>query len=242
VIAQAARYYGGILKAAPRIATQARIVAAGTAVKYDGVMSTDMTALPRTARGGATRARIVDAATALVRARGAANTTIDAVIEASKVSKSQVYHYFADKDDLVLAVVQRQAECVLGAHEELLRKLNSIAGLRRWRDAVVELTRQTNCAGGCPLGSLASELSETPRTRAALADGFARWASYFAMAFARIQMKTGKKPGADLKELSEAFLASLQGGLLLAQTMRSTRPLELALDMAIDHVAARLRP
>jgi AcrR family transcriptional regulator len=198
------------------------------------------TALPKTARGAATRARIVDAATDLVRAHGVAHTTIDAVIEASKASKSQVYHYFADKDDLVLAVIQRQAECVLGTHEKLLRKLNSLAGLRRWRDAVVELTRQTNCAGGCPLGSLAAELAETPRTRAALAESFARWATYFEMAFARMQTRAGKKPGGDLKELSEAMLASLQGGLLLAQTMRATRPLELALDMAIDHVAGRL--
>ena len=84
-------------------------------------MSTNATTLPRTARGAATRGRIVDAATELVRAHGVANTTIDAVIEASKVSKSQVYHYFVDKDDLVLAVIQRQAECVLGTHEELLR-------------------------------------------------------------------------------------------------------------------------
>lgn len=204
-------------------------------------MSTNATASPKTARGAATRARIIDAATELVRAHGVANTTIDAVIEASNVSKSQVYHYFSDKDDLVLAVIHRQAECVLGTHEELLRKLNSLAGLRRWRDAVVELTRQTNCAGGCPLGSLAAELSETPRTRAALAASFARWASYFGMAFARMQARAGKRPSGDLKELSEAMLASLQGGLLLAQTMRSTRPLELALDMAIEHVAARLK-
>lgn len=204
-------------------------------------MSTHPTASPKTARGAATRARIVDAATGLVRAHGAANTTIDAVIEASKVSKSQIYHYFTDKDDLVLAVIQRQAECVLGTHEELLRKLNSLSGLRRWRDAVVELTRQTNCAGGCPLGSLASELAETPRTRAALAASFADWASYFEAAFERMQVRAGRKPAGDLKQLSEALLASLQGGLLLSQTMRSTRPLELALDMAIDHVAARLK-
>ena len=196
--------------------------------------------MPKTARGAATRARIVDAATELVRTHGAANTTIDAVIESSKVSKSQVYHYFVDKGDLVLAVIQRQTECVLGTHEELLRKLNSLAGIRRWRDAVVELTRKTNCKGGCPLGSLAAELSEAPRTRAALAEGFARWASYFEAAFARMQTRAGVKPSVDLQELSEAMLASLQGGLLLAQTMRSTRPLELALDMAIDHVAARL--
>src|SRR5215471_5421419 len=192
-------------------------------------MTTNATASPKTARGAATRSRIVDAATELVRAHGAANTTIDEVIEASKVSKSQIYHYFADKDDLVLAVIQKQAECVLGAHEELLRKLNSLAGLRRWRDAVVELTRHTNCAGGCPLGSLAAELSEEPRTRAALAESFARWASYFEAAFARMQTRAGGRASCDLKELSEAMLASLQGGLLLAQTMRSTRPLELAL-------------
>jgi AcrR family transcriptional regulator len=204
------------------------------------MMNENVTVLPKTARGAATRARILDAATELVRARGVANTTIDAVIEASKASKSQVYHYFADKDDLVLAVIQRQAECVLGRHEELLRKLNSLAGLKRWRDAVVELTRKTNCAGGCPLGSLAAELSEAPRTREALAESFARWASYFEKAFARMQTRAGRKPGGDLKELSEAMLASLQGGLLLAQTMRSTRPLEQALDMAIDHIAARL--
>ena len=200
----------------------------------------NVTGLPKTARGAATRARIVDAAADLVRAHGVANTTIDAVIEASKVSKSQIYHYFADKDDLVLAVIQRQSECVLGTHEELLRTLNSVAGLRRWRNAVVELTRQTNCAGGCPLGSLAAELSETPRTRTALAESFQRWASYFEAAFARMQKRAGRELDADLTELSDALLASLEGGLLLAQTMRSTRPLELALDMAIDHVTARL--
>jgi TetR/AcrR family transcriptional regulator, transcriptional repressor for nem operon len=33
-------------------------------------------------------------------------------------------------------------------------------------------------------------------------------------------------------------VSALQGGLLLAQTTRSTRPLELALDMALDHVSA----
>jgi len=204
-------------------------------------MKTDGMQSATTARGAATRARIVDVATELVRDRGVANTTIDAVIEASKASKSQVYHYFANKDDLVLAVIQRQAECVLGTHEELLQRLNSLAGLRRWRDAVVELTRQTNCAGGCPLGSLAAELAEMPRPRTALAESFARWTSYFEAGFSAMQKHAGRRPGSDVKELSEAMLAALQGGLLLAQVTRSTRPLEVALDMAIDAVAARLK-
>ena len=197
----------------------------------------------RTARGAATRARIIDAAAGLVRARGVANTSLDAVREASETSKSQLYHYFADKDDLVLAVVHHQAECLLAFQESLLRKLNSVAGLRRWRDAVVESSRKNSCAGGCPLGSLVPELAESPEPRAALAQNFARWENYFIAGFKAMQARAGVKPlaQADAHDLAACLLAALQGGLLLAQTMRSTRPLEAALDMAIEHVQARLK-
>jgi TetR/AcrR family transcriptional repressor of nem operon len=196
---------------------------------------------PRTARGAATRARIVEAAAQLMRAHGVANTSIDAVLAASATSKSQLYHYFADKDELVLAVIQRQTECVLAAQESHLRKLKSLRGLRRWRDAVVEVSRENNCAGGCPVGSLVSELAESSRPRSLLAGSFARWEAYLVAGFTAIYAHTKRKPRVDLPDLATAVLAALQGGLLLAQTTRSTRPLELALDMAIDHVAAYLR-
>lgn len=200
-------------------------------------MASTTSELPRTARGAATRARIVAAAADLMRTRGVANTSLDAVLEASDTSKSQLYHYFADKDDLVLAVIQRQTECVLATHNPHLKRVTSIAGLRRWRDAVVELTRDEQCAGGCPLGSFVSELAETPAPRAALADGFARWRSDIVAALAAID---GTAPRAELEELATTLLTALQGGLLLAQTTRSTRPLELVLDLAIDRIAARL--
>jgi len=37
--------------------------------------------------------------------------------------------------------------------------------------------------------------------------------------------------------LAIAVLAAIQGGILLAKTARSTKPLELAFDMALDFVA-----
>jgi TetR/AcrR family transcriptional regulator, transcriptional repressor for nem operon len=40
---------------------------------------------------------------------------------------------------------------------------------------------------------------------------------------------------ADPAELAVTVMTALQGGLLLAQTTRDVRPLELALDMAIAH-------
>lgn len=195
-------------------------------------------ALPLTKRGIATRTRIVDAAATLMRSRGVTATGLDAVLAASHTSKSQLYHYFSDKDDLVLAVIQRQTECVLAAQQAYLSDLNSLVGLKKWRDAVVELSRRLGCAGGCPIGSLVSELAESPRSRIHLAESFAKWESLFTTRLKAIRPRD--KARGDPSDLAMALLAALQGGLLLAQTTRSTRPLELALDMAIAHIAERL--
>ena len=45
---------------------------------------------------------------------------------------------------------------------------------------------------------------------------------------------------ADPRELAMALLSAVQGGLLLAKTTRTSRPLEIAMDMAIDHVAKHM--
>jgi TetR/AcrR family transcriptional repressor of nem operon len=204
-------------------------------------MSASAASAPRTSRGAATRARIVSVAAELMRANGVANTSLDTVLAASDTSKSQLYHYFADKDALVLAVIQRQTECVLATESASPSVLTSIAALRRWRNAVVELAREHDGAGGCPLGSLVSELAESPRSRALLSEGFARWESQFEQSFEAIRARSKHKSRANLKDLAMMLLTALQGGLLLAQVTRSTRPLELALDAAIEHIASQLK-
>jgi hypothetical protein len=47
---------------------------------------------------------------------------------------------------------------------------------------------------------------------------------------------------ADPKDLAIAILGAAQGGLLLAKTMRTVRPLELTLDMAMALVERHLTP
>lgn len=204
-------------------------------------MSASVASAPRTSRGVATRARIVSVAAELMRENGVANTSLDSVLAASDTSKSQLYHYFADKDALVLAVIQRQTECVLDAEGASSGELTSIAALRRWRDAIVEQTREREGAGGCPLGSLVSELAEAPRSRALLSEGFERWEAQLEAGLEAIRARSKHKSRANLRDLAMTLLTALQGGLLLAQVMRSTRPLELALDAAIDHVASQLK-
>jgi hypothetical protein len=92
----------------------------------------------------------------------------------------------------LLAVIQRQTECVLAAQESLLRGLTSLSVLRRWRDAVV-VSRKSQCAGGCPLGSLVSELAESPQPLAQLAESFARWEAYLIAGFKAIRDRSGSR-------------------------------------------------
>src|SRR5437660_10091316 len=106
---------------------------------------------PLTARGAATRARIVEATADLIYAHGVERTSLDDVMAASGVSKSQLYHYFADKDALVLEVIARQTERVLDAQRPHLEALDSLPGLKAWREAFVRLN-QASQVGGCLFG------------------------------------------------------------------------------------------
>src|SRR5215472_3864442 len=190
-----------------------------------------------TARGAATRVRIVEAAADLIYAHGVERTSLDDVMAASGVSKSQLYHYFADKDALVLEVIARQSERVLEAQRPHLEALDSLPALKAWRNAIVRLNNAAQ-GKGCPLGSLASELAnDAEPARKRLAASFSTWRDRIEDGLAKMRARGEFNAAADPHDLALALLGAVQGGLLLAKTTRSSRPLEIALDMAIDHVA-----
>jgi AcrR family transcriptional regulator len=195
---------------------------------------------PLTARGAATRSRIVDAAADLIYEHGVDRTSLDEVMAASGVSKSQLYHYFADKDALVLDVIARQTERVLDAQQPHLEALDSLLALKAWRSATIRLNRGVR-AKGCPLGSLANELANNSEpVRKRLAGSFAEWADRIERGLGKMRDRGELAASADPHILALAILSAVQGGLLLSKTTHSSRPLEIALDMAVDHVARHM--
>src|SRR5262247_2664865 len=93
-----------------------------------------------TRKGAQTRQRIVAAAAGLILQQGVAGTTLDEVRVKAGVSSSQIYHYFADKEALVRAVVDYRAQTVVGdTHHPMLAAIEGIDGLRAWRDTIVSI-------------------------------------------------------------------------------------------------------
>ena len=197
-------------------------------------MSSDRPRLTR--KGAATRARIVDAAAELIFQQGVARTTVEEVRDGAGVSSSQLYHYFDDKPALVRAVIERQADRMIGTQERF--DLSSLDGLREWRDFVVDHARNTGGHGGCPIGSIGSELAETePEARAVVAASFKRWEASIMAGLLRMHALGRLAPEADPRQLALATLAALQGGLLLAKVQRDPEPLAAALDAMLTLIA-----
>ena len=194
-----------------------------------------------TRKGLATRARIVEAAAELMFRHGVAGTSTEDVLAAAQVSNSQLYHYFSDKNALVRAVIEHQADQIIDGQRPLLDELDSLAAFEQWRDMLVGVQRQRHCEGGCPLGSLSSELAEANEpARTALAAGFDRWEAPIRDGLRRMRDRGELQDDTDVDRLALGTLATLQGGLLLTQAKRNAGPLEAALDLAISQIRYHL--
>jgi AcrR family transcriptional regulator len=91
-----------------------------------------------TAKGVATRARIIDGAATEIRSAGIAATTLDDVCRRTKTSKSQLFHYFPEgKEQLLLAVAEHEADRVLSDQDPHLSNLRSWEAWTTWRNVVV---------------------------------------------------------------------------------------------------------
>ena len=190
-----------------------------------------------TAKGRAARQRILQAAAKLVAEKGAAGMSLDDVQARTGASRSQLYHYFEDRDDLVHAAIDVIADAVLDRYSEPLDHLDSWAGIDRWFDVLVQDQVDLQARGGCPIGCLAGQLAENdPDARGAIAAGLERYESHLRDGLTRMKADGRLRKDADPATLATATMASLQGGLLLTQVRRDPHQLRIALNAARNNL------
>lgn len=188
--------------------------------------------LPLTQRGRRSRAAIVDAAATLMYHGGVSATSLDDVLAAAGSGKSQLYHYFVDKADLVAAVIERQLELVL-AQQPALDRVDSWEGIDAW---VAEILQAHSAPGGpfaCPLGTLASELKNDETFRPSLDAAFRSWEAPLARGLQTMQGRGELVDRADPAGLATGVIAALQGGMLLARVRGDITPLRDSLANAV---------
>ena len=186
-----------------------------------------------TAKGRATRQRIIEGAAAEIRARGVALTTLEDIMARTQTSKSQLFHYFPDgKDQLLLAVAAFESQTVLDDQQPHLSALTSWAAWQRWRDAVVDRYRRQG--QNCPIAVLMSEIGRTtPGAQAVTAELMAKWHSAIAAGIRSLQEQGKITTANDADRAAAALLAGIQGGVGIMLATGDLSYLEAALDEGI---------
>ena len=184
----------------------------------------------RSAKAAATRDQILDAAARLIHLRGYHGTSLDDVLRESGVGKGNFYYYFRSKEHLGFAIIDRVVERFLERTLEpafVDPTADPLDQVRAFLDRLLEVQRQRNCVGGCPMGNLACELSDVHEGfRQRLADIFERWRVMLATTLER-----GRESGrlrADLDAASAAgfVVASLEGAILMAKVTKDISVME----------------
>ncbi|MPZ86451.1 MAG: TetR family transcriptional regulator [Actinophytocola sp.] len=188
-----------------------------------------------TERGRRARDAIIDAACALVYDNGIAATSVDNVLAASSTGKSQFYHYFSGKQELLTAVIGRQLDRVLASQPRL-------EGLSTWREfdewAADIIAHHSTPAGpmACPLGCLVGELDSEPLLARALDAAYRQWEAPLAHGLRTLRDRGELRTAADPDRLAATTMAALQGGLMLAHLRHDVTVLTDTLTMALDHL------
>jgi TetR/AcrR family transcriptional repressor of nem operon len=191
-------------------------------------------------KGERTRRRILETARVLFHARGYTNTSMDDIVRKSRVTKGNLYYYFASKEALGHAVVdetisEQVDDGPLAADGDPVRQI--VAMFRRSERALAE----GRCKGGCLFGNLALEVSDLhDGLRRKLDEAFSLWESRIAAV-----LESGVRGGvftADLDPKSTArfLVATLEGGILLAKVKRNVAALKACTGM-VERLLERSR-
>src|SRR5688500_4578761 len=129
-----------------------------------------------TARGRATRQRIIEATGEQILAAGIGGTTLDTVRAATLTSKSQLFHYFpGGKTELVREVATWEGQQLLAAQEPYIHDLSTWESWNAWRAALVDYYLGLG-RWACPIGSLATQAAMTdPELDAVISAAMTTW-------------------------------------------------------------------
>jgi TetR/AcrR family transcriptional repressor of nem operon len=162
------------------------------------------------------KARLLATAMELMYARGYTAVGVQEICAHAGVNKGSFYYFFPSKRALALAVIDAYGQRIrdlwqdaLAIDGPLLERLQQVGTLYR---TVVQTHGQLH---GCPLGSLALELSgPDAELRQRLHDTFTQWADAGALHSA---MAVGELPGLDPALTAQMIVAYFEGAVMLAK-------------------------
>ena len=197
---------------------------------------------PPTTKGQRTRAEIVRRTADLMNRQGFMAAPVSAVIEVTGIQKGGLYRHFESRDALAFEAfdhafgqVRDRLLAAVGSHPDACDQLQAMLKAYAADDCDVPL------AGGCPIMNSAIEADHAyPALKARARAAMATWHDLL-VRILQAGLRAGKvRPGVDPAETASAFIAAVEGGVMLTQLFGDPGHLAAAVRLLSGHIETNL--
>lgn len=186
-----------------------------------------------------TRARLLEAAFAEIHRNGYQAASLTDILTAAGLTKGALYHHFADKQALGLAVLDE----VIGAYIQrnfiapLAEAHSPVDALLRTLDELGRSSCDASTALGCPFNNLMQEMSGIePAFQQRLAHWLGVWQNAFTSALQRAQKSGEIRAEVDCDAAALFIIAGMEGCMSLAKNHQSAATLRQCGGQLISYI------
>ncbi len=168
-----------------------------------------------------TRDNLLDAALALMLAKGFGATSVEKICDSAGVTKGCFFYHFKSKEELACATLDRFFEGTQQMFREAsFRTLSDpLERVYGYVDFAIECSQSPMARHGCLIGNFAQELSDShERIRLKCEAHFAEVVQSLQKDLSEAVLLHSPGSGVDVHGLAEHFVAVMQGALILAKT------------------------
>ncbi len=188
-------------------------------------------------KGQETRQAILDSAFDLFHERGIHATSIDDILKKSDAGKSQFYHYFKNKEDILHEILQGAYHMIKNGDTHM-KPIHSWEDFRTWLDVAIEKQEEHGFSRACPIGQICGQLCDEDKLLRQDINLIFEAVKDFPKAFFIAEKARGKlSENADPDTMADMCVATMQGASLLAKANKNS----MSLRNTADHLHAYIR-
>jgi len=173
--------------------------------------------------------KILETGAEIIHLKGFNHTGIQEILNAAGVPKGSFYHYFKNKEDFGLQVIDYFNEYFSLSCRDILEDaaLSPLDKIRQILQRFIEFFRSKDCAYGCPIGNLSQEMGDlSPPFQAKLREAMDFMVDMYAGIIREGQDSREISSRLDAAKAAEFLVSSWEGALLRMKIEISLEPLE----------------
>ena len=183
------------------------------------------------------RVKMMRTASELFHKQGVKVTTPEEVVKASGSTMNQFYHYFHNKEGLILQVIRTEFEEVKSGRAPLVCDFSSWQSVEKWFVTYIELQKSFGMSTTCLFGKVGNELAERDSVIREELSAIFEFMKSKIVDFLKKEKTEGRLvKNADEDSLADFCIATIQGGMLLGKIKKDSQPVDATVREALAHL------